>query len=104
MGGAPSAPPPPAQQQVSQTAEFPEELKPFIDDILERARTRIEARDEEGFQKFYLCRKEPYQLGERAEQCQKRKANQMERLLKSGILRYVNYIWNSQKLNKVFLI
>ena len=52
MGGAPSAPPPPAQQQVSQTAEFPEELKPFIDDILERARTRIEARDEEGFQKF----------------------------------------------------
>lgn len=52
MGGAPSAPPPPAQQQVSQTAEFPEELKPFIDDILERARTRIESRDEEGFQKF----------------------------------------------------
>jgi len=43
------SPPPPAQQQVSQTSEFPEELKPYITDILERSKTRIEARDEEGY-------------------------------------------------------
>jgi hypothetical protein len=48
MGGK-SAPPPPAQQQVSQTSEFPEELKPYITDILERSKTRIEARGEEGY-------------------------------------------------------
>ena len=43
------SPPPPAQQQVSQTSEFPEELKPYITDILERSKTRIEARDAEGY-------------------------------------------------------
>jgi len=43
------SPPPPAQQQVSQTSEFPEELKPYITDILERSKTRMEARDEEGY-------------------------------------------------------
>ena len=48
MGGG-GAPPPPAQQQVSQTSEFPEELKPYITDILERSKTRMEARDEEGY-------------------------------------------------------
>ena len=48
MGGG-GAPPPPAQQQVSQTSEFPEELKPYITDILERSKTRIEARDAEGY-------------------------------------------------------
>ena len=48
MGGG-GAPPPPAQQQISQTSEFPEELRPYITDILERSKTRIEARDEEGY-------------------------------------------------------
>ena len=43
------SPPPPAQQQVSQTSEFPEELKPYITDILERSKTRMEARDAEGY-------------------------------------------------------
>jgi len=53
MGGGGSPPPaPPAQQTVSQTSEFPEELKPYISDILERAKTRAEARDEAGFQVF----------------------------------------------------
>ena len=53
MGGSPPPAPPPAQAQtVSQTAEFPEELKPYITDILERAKTRAEARDEAGFQLF----------------------------------------------------
>jgi hypothetical protein len=46
-GGSPA--PPPAQQQVSQTSEFPEELKPYITDILERSKTRMEARDAEGY-------------------------------------------------------
>jgi hypothetical protein len=51
MGG--SAPPPPAASQVqSTTSEFPDELKPYIEDILERAKTRAEARDEAGFQVF----------------------------------------------------
>ena len=49
MGGGGAPPPPPAQQQVSQTSEFPEELKPYITDILERSKTRIEARDAEGY-------------------------------------------------------
>ena len=49
MGGGGAPPPPPSQQQVSQTSEFPEELKPYITDILERSKTRIEARDEEGY-------------------------------------------------------
>ena len=48
MGGG-GAPPPPAQQQISQTSEFPEELRPYITDILERSKTRMEARDEEGY-------------------------------------------------------
>jgi len=53
MGGGGSPPPaPPAQQTVSQTSEFPEELKPYISDILERAKTRAEARDEAGYQVF----------------------------------------------------
>ena len=53
MGGSPPpAPPPQTAQTVSQTAEFPEELKPYISDILERAKTRAEARDEAGFQVF----------------------------------------------------
>lgn len=52
MGGGGSPPPAPAQQTVSQTSEFPEELKPYISDILERAKTRAEARDEAGYQVF----------------------------------------------------
>ena len=49
MGGGGAPPPPPAQQQLSQTSEFPEELKPYITDILERSKTRMEARDAEGY-------------------------------------------------------
>ena len=51
MGGSP---PPPAQasQVQSTTSEFPSELKPYIEDILERAKTRAEARDVAGFQTF----------------------------------------------------
>lgn len=49
MAGGGSPPPPPAQQQVSQTSEFPEELKPYITDILERSKTRMEAREAEGY-------------------------------------------------------
>jgi len=52
MGGGGAPPPAPAQQTVSQTSEFPEELKPYISDILERAKTRAEARDEAGYQIF----------------------------------------------------
>ena len=52
MGGGGAPPQAPAQQTVSQTSEFPEELKPYISDILERAKTRAEARDEAGFQVF----------------------------------------------------
>ena len=52
MGGGGAPPPAPAQQTVSQTSEFPEELKPYISDILERAKTRAEARDEAGYQVF----------------------------------------------------
>ena len=33
-GGGGSPPPPPAQQSVTQTSEFPTELKPFIKDVL----------------------------------------------------------------------
>ena len=49
MGGGGAPPPPPAQQQLSQTSEFPEELKPYITDILERSKTRMEAREAEGY-------------------------------------------------------
>jgi len=49
MGGGGAPPPPPATQQVSQTSEFPEELKPYITDILERSKTRMEAREAEGY-------------------------------------------------------
>ena len=52
MGGGGAPPPAPAQQTVSQTSEFPEELKPYISNILERAKTRAEARDEAGYQIF----------------------------------------------------
>ena len=52
MGGGGAPPQAPAQQTVSQTSEFPEELKPYISDILERAKTRAEARDEAGYQIF----------------------------------------------------
>jgi hypothetical protein len=49
MGGGGAPPPPPAQQQISQTSEFPEELRPYITDILERSKTRMEAREAEGY-------------------------------------------------------
>ena len=52
MGGSPPPPPPAAQAATSTTSEFPDELKPYIEDILERAKTRAESRDEAGFQVF----------------------------------------------------
>lgn len=51
-GGSPSPAPAPAQQTVNQTSEFPDELKPYISDILERAKTRTEARDAAGYQLY----------------------------------------------------
>ena len=52
MGGGGAPPQAPAQQTVSQTSEFPEELKPYISDILERAKARAEAKDEADYQVF----------------------------------------------------
>ena len=52
MGGGGAPPQAPAQQTVSQTSEFPEELKPYISDILERAKTSAEAREEAGYQVY----------------------------------------------------
>ena len=52
MGGGGAPPQAPAQQTVSQTSEFPEELKPYMSDILERAKARAEAKDEADYQVF----------------------------------------------------
>lgn len=64
VGGSP--PPPPSSQQVSQTSEFPDELKPYISDILERAKTRAESRTEAGYQEYPA----PRQAGFTEEQTQ----------------------------------
>lgn len=49
FGGGRPPPPPPASQSVSQTSEFPEELKPYIKDVLSKAQAIQEKREAEGF-------------------------------------------------------
>jgi hypothetical protein len=51
MGGG-GAPAPPSNTSQSQTSEFPNELKPYITDILERGKTRAETRDAEGYVEY----------------------------------------------------
>ena len=48
-GGGGSAPPPPATQTVRQEATIPEELKPFVTDILEESQAQYRQRQEEGY-------------------------------------------------------
>ena len=50
-GGSPP-PPPPSAQSVSQTSEFPDELKPFISDVLGKAQAIQEKRETEGYIPF----------------------------------------------------
>jgi hypothetical protein len=51
-GGGSPPPPPPATSTVTQQATIPEELKPFITDILEKSRAIQERREEEGYVPF----------------------------------------------------
>ncbi len=48
-GGSKSAPPPPATQTVRQEATIPDELKPFVTDILEESQAQYQQRQDEGF-------------------------------------------------------
>jgi len=48
-GGGSPPPPPPASQSVTQTSEFPTELKPYITDVLSKAQAIQEKREAEGF-------------------------------------------------------
>jgi len=50
--GGGSAPPPPATQTLTQSTEFPEELKPFISDILGEGQAEFRREKAEGFQPF----------------------------------------------------
>ena len=52
FGGGGSQPAPPASQTVTQTSEFPTELKPFISDILGEARGEFGREKAEGVQAF----------------------------------------------------
>jgi hypothetical protein len=45
MGGGSPPPPPPSTQSVSQTSEFPTELKPYITDVLSKAQAIQEKRE-----------------------------------------------------------
>jgi hypothetical protein len=49
FGGGSPPPPPPSNQTVSQTSEFPEELKPYIKDVLGKAQAIQEKRETEGY-------------------------------------------------------
>jgi len=51
-GGGSAPPPPPATQSVTQQTEFPEELKPFISDILGEGQAEFRREKAEGFQPF----------------------------------------------------
>ena len=51
-GGGSPPPPPPATSTVTQQATIPEELKPFITDILEKSKAIQERREEEGYVPF----------------------------------------------------
>ena len=48
FGGSPP-PPPPAASSVTQTSEFPTELKPFVSDVLGKAQAIQEKRETEGY-------------------------------------------------------
>ena len=50
--GGSSPPPPPASQTVTQTSEFPTELRPFIEDVLGEGRAEFGREKGEGFQPF----------------------------------------------------
>ena len=52
VGGSPPPPPPSGNQTVSQTSEFPTELKPFISDVLGKAQAIQEQRETEGYVPF----------------------------------------------------
>ena len=47
FGGGSPPPPPPASQSVTQTSEFPTELKPFVSDVLGKAQAIQEKRETE---------------------------------------------------------
>ena len=51
-GGGSPPPPPPATQSVTQQSEFPEELKPFIKDVLGKAQAIQQKRESEGYIPF----------------------------------------------------
>jgi len=48
-GGSKAPPPPPATQTVRQEATIPDELKPFVTDILEESQAQFRQRQEEGY-------------------------------------------------------
>ncbi|MCH9621742.1 MAG: hypothetical protein S4CHLAM20_11690 [Chlamydiia bacterium] len=52
FGGGSPPPPPPTSQTVSQTSEFPEELKPYITDVLGKAQAIQEKREREGYRPY----------------------------------------------------
>ena len=52
MGGGSPPPPPPAPTSVSQTSEFPSELRPYIADVLGKAQAIQEKREEEGYRPY----------------------------------------------------
>ncbi len=52
FGGGSPPPPPPTSQTVSQTSEFPEELKPYITDVLGKAQAIQEKREQEGYRPY----------------------------------------------------
>ena len=52
FGGGSPPPPPPTSQTVSQTSEFPEELKPYITDVLGKAQAIQEKREDEGYRPY----------------------------------------------------
>ena len=51
-GGGSPPPPPPTQSTVTQQATIPDELKPFVTDVLEKAQAIQERREEEGYVPF----------------------------------------------------
>jgi len=52
MGGGSPPPPPPAPSSVSQTSEFPTELRPYIADVLGKAQAIQEKREVEGYRPY----------------------------------------------------
>ena len=65
FGGGGGQPPPPPQSTVTQTASFPEELRPFVKDVLTQGQAEFERQQEEGYQAFpgaRLADFEPEQL------------------------------------------